>query len=199
MPERLTRLVPFCGTIGLRWSEAVHLDDGMVDLAAGEVLIPRGLNKSRKERRSRSLRAKCGSCASNGWHDPPARRSCSRTPTAPSTRRAASARYGYRRCWRAGFAHRNEEAGGLVADFKFPLVASHRDLADVRRRDEAGADRVDGSATRDGGALIYRRYRHLFPSELRDAVGLARRTSLRVGAWSRGGHGPGVDAYGPHG
>jgi hypothetical protein len=24
----------------------------------------------------------------------------------------------------------------------------------------------------DGGALIYRRYRHLFPSELRDAVSL---------------------------
>jgi len=25
---------------------------------------------------------------------------------------------------------------------------------------------------RDGGGLIYRRYRHLFPSEVRDAVGL---------------------------
>jgi integrase len=48
LPERVKRIVPFCGTIGLRWSEAVKLDDAMVDLAFGEIVIPKWLDKSRR-------------------------------------------------------------------------------------------------------------------------------------------------------
>lgn len=45
MPERIKRLVPFCGTVGLRFTEAVTLTDDRVDLAGGEIVITRDLNK----------------------------------------------------------------------------------------------------------------------------------------------------------
>ncbi len=42
-------------------------------------------------------------------------------------------------------------------------------MARAGMKPEVIADRV---GHRDGGGLIYRRYRHLFPSEIRTAVGL---------------------------
>jgi hypothetical protein len=42
-------------------------------------------------------------------------------------------------------------------------------MARAGMKPELIADRVDH---RDGGGLIYQRYRHLFPSEMRTAVGL---------------------------
>ncbi len=42
-------------------------------------------------------------------------------------------------------------------------------MARAGMKPELIAERV---GHRDGGGLIYRRYRHLFPSEVRDAVGL---------------------------
>ena len=42
-------------------------------------------------------------------------------------------------------------------------------MARAGMKPELIADRV---GHRDGGGLIYRRYRHLFPSEIRTAVGL---------------------------
>ncbi len=70
----------------------------------------------------------------------------------------------------AGLAHRNEKKR-IVADFKFHWLR-HTAISLMCRagmKPELIAQRVGHS---DGGALIYRRYRHLFPSELRDAVGL---------------------------
>jgi integrase len=70
----------------------------------------------------------------------------------------------------AGFAHRNEK-GRIVADFRFHCLR-HTAISLMCRagmKPELTALRVGHSY---GGALIYRRYRHLFPSELRAAVGL---------------------------
>lgn len=40
--------MPFCGTVGLRFTEAVTLTDDRVDLDAGAIFIPGRLNKSRQ-------------------------------------------------------------------------------------------------------------------------------------------------------
>ncbi len=55
--------------------------------------------------------------------------------------------------------------------FPLPLAPPHGDLADRASGDEPEliAEQV---GHRDGGGLVYRRYRHLFPSEVRAAVGL---------------------------
>jgi integrase len=47
-PGRVQRIVPFCGTVGLRFTEAVTLTDDRVDLEAGTIFIPSRLNKSRR-------------------------------------------------------------------------------------------------------------------------------------------------------
>jgi hypothetical protein len=70
----------------------------------------------------------------------------------------------------AGLAHRNEKRR-VVADFRFHWLR-HTAISLMCRagmKPELIAQRVGHS---DGGALIYRRYRHLFPSELRAAVDL---------------------------
>jgi integrase len=70
----------------------------------------------------------------------------------------------------AGLAHRNEKRR-VVADFRFHWLR-HTAISLMCRagmKPELIAQRVGHS---DGGALIYRRYRHLVPSELRAAVDL---------------------------
>lgn len=170
MPERLTRLVPFCGTIGLRWSEAVHLDDGMVDLAAGEVLIPRWLDKSRKEKA-----IPLAACEVRLLREQRMARPAGTTLLFPNADGTVYSKSGFRSIWLpallgAGFAHRNEKRR-IVADFKFHWLrhTAISLMCGAGMKPELTALRVGHS---DGGALIYRRYRHLFPSELRDAVGL---------------------------
>ena len=48
LPERIKRIVPFCGTVGLRFTEAVTLTDDRVDLEAATIFIPARINKSRR-------------------------------------------------------------------------------------------------------------------------------------------------------
>jgi integrase len=59
----------------------------------------------------------------------------------------------------------------VVGDFRFHWLR-HTAISLMARagmKPELIAERV---GHRDGGGLIYRRYRHLFPSEIRAAVGL---------------------------
>lgn len=61
-------------------------------------------------------------------------------------------------------------------------------MARAGMKPELIADRV---GHRDGGGLIYRRYRHLFPSEMRTAVGLLDALVLNengTGAAGESGH-----------
>ena len=48
LPERIKRIVPFCGTIGLRFTEAVTLTDDRVDLEPARSSSSGRLNKSRR-------------------------------------------------------------------------------------------------------------------------------------------------------
>ena len=194
MPERIKRLVPFCGTVGLRFTEAVTLTDDRVDLAAGEIFIPRELNKGRRTK-SDPARALRGAAPPRAAPCPTVRHdgSCSRTRRAASTRRVASGRSGCPPCLAAGLAHEETNAAGrtiVVADFRFHWLR-HTAISLMARagmKPELIADRV---GHRDGGGLIYRRYRHLFPSEIRTAVGLLDALVLDengAGASERSGH-----------
>lgn len=170
MPERVARLVPFCGTVGLRWSEAVHLDDGMVDLAGTEIMIPRSLNKSR-----RAKAIPLAACEIQLLREQRMARPTGTSLLFPNAEGGVYSKSGFRSVWlpallEAGFAHRNEQRR-IVADFRFHWLR-HTAISLMCRagmKPELIAQRVGHS---DGGALIYRRYRHLFPSELRAAVGL---------------------------
>ena len=93
----------------------------------------------------------------------------------PTAKGGVYSKSGFRSVWlpallAAGFAHLDDR-GATVADFKFHWLR-HTAISLMARagmKPELIADRV---GHKDGGALIYRRYRHLFPSEIRAAVGL---------------------------
>jgi integrase len=74
----------------------------------------------------------------------------------------------------AWLAHEQTNARGrtvVVGDFRFHWLR-HTAISLMARagmKPELIAERV---GHKDGGGLIYRRYRHLFPSEIRAAVGL---------------------------
>jgi integrase len=68
----------------------------------------------------------------------------------------------------------------VVADFKFHWLR-HTAISLMARagmKAEVIAERV---GHKDGGALIYRRYRHLFPSEVREAVSMLDRMVTETG------------------
>ena len=93
----------------------------------------------------------------------------------PTVKGGVYSKSGFRSVWlpallATGFAHADEK-GATVADYRFHWLR-HTAISLMARagmKPELIADRV---GHKDGGALIYRRYRHLFPSEIRAAVGL---------------------------
>ena len=78
-PERVQRIVPFCGTVGLRFTEAVTLTDDRVDLEAATIFIPGRLNRAAGRSRFRSPASRFSSCASSS--------SSGRSEREPSSRR----------------------------------------------------------------------------------------------------------------
>jgi integrase len=193
MPERIKRLVPFCGTVGLRFTEAVTLTDDRVDLAAGEILIARDLNKGRRAKSIPLARFETQLLREQLLARPTGTRL-----VFPTERGTVYTKSGYRSIWlpallAAGLAHEETNAAGqtiVVADFRFHWLR-HTAISLMARagmKPELIADRV---GHRDGGGLIYRRYRHLFPSEIRTAVGLLDALVLEVNgeeASERSGH-----------
>ena len=100
----------------------------------------------------------------------------------PNEKGGVYTKSGFRSIWlpallAAGLAHEETNADGrtiVVADFRFHWLR-HTAISLMARagmKPELIADRV---GHRDGGGLIYRRYRHLFPSEIRDRRRPARR------------------------
>jgi len=97
----------------------------------------------------------------------------------PNEKGGVDTKSGFRSIWlpalfAAGLAHEETNAAGrttIVADFRFHRLrrTAISLMARAGMKPEVIADRV---GHRDGGGLIYRRYRHLFPSEIRTAVGL---------------------------
>jgi integrase len=174
MPERIKRLVPFCGTVGLRFTEAVTLTDDRVDLAAGEIVITRELNKGRRAKTIPLARFETQLLREQLLARPAGTRL-----VFPNEKGGVYSKSGFRSIWlpalfAAGLAHQDTNPAGrtiVVADFRFHWLR-HTAISLMARagmKPELIADRV---GHRDGGGLIYRRSRHLFPSEMRTAVGL---------------------------
>jgi integrase len=174
MPERIKRIVPFCGTVGLRFTEAVTLTADRVDLEACEIVIPRDLNKGRRAKGVPLARVEVQLLREQLLARPAGTRL-----VFPNEKGGVYSKSGFRSIWlpallAAGLAHEQMNAHGrtlIVADFRFHWLR-HTAISLMARagmKPELIAERV---GHRDGGGLIYRRYRHLFPSEVRDAVGL---------------------------
>ena len=177
LPERVKRIVPFCGTVGLRFTEAVTLTDDRVDLEAGTIFIPGRINKSRRPKPIPLARIEVQLLREQLLARPPGTRVVFATEKG-----GVYSHSGFQSVWlpallAAGLAH--EEANGrgrtiVVADFRFHWLR-HTAISLMARagmKAELIADRVGHN---DGGALIYRRYRHLFPSEVREAVSMLDR------------------------
>ena len=171
MPERIGRVVPFVGTVGLRFTEAMTLTDDRVDLEVGEIHIPRDVNKSRTAKPISLARAEIQLLREQLLVRPPGTRFVFATE-----RGGRYSESGFRSMWApallgAGLAH--EERRGrrrvVVSDFRFHWLR-HTAISLMARagmRPELIAQRVGHT---DGGALVYRRYRHLYSREIKDAV-----------------------------
>jgi integrase len=193
MPERIKRLVPFCGTVGLRFTEAVTLTDDRVDLAAGEIVITRELSKGRRAKTIPLARFETQLLREQLLVRP-----VGTSLVFPNEKGGVYSKSGFRSIWlpallAAGLAHEEANDAGrtvVVADFRFHWLR-HTAISLMARagmKPELIADRV---GHRDGGGLIYRRYRHLFPSEMRTAVGLLDALVLdenEAGAAEESGH-----------
>jgi integrase len=173
LPERVQRIIPFCGTVGLRFTEAVTLTDDRVDLDSGTIFIPGRLNKSRKPKPIPLARIEVQLLREQLL----VRRAGTRVVFA-TEKGGIYSHSGFQSIWlpallAAGLAHEEERDGRtlVVADFRFHWLR-HTAISLMARagmKAELIAERVGHN---DGGALIYRRYRHLFPTEVREAVAM---------------------------
>lgn len=113
----------------------------------------------------------------------------------------AHSKNGFRSIWlpallAAGLAHEEARDGRtlVVADFRFHWLR-HIAISLMGRAGMKAELIVERVGHNDGGALVYRRYRHLFRSEVRELYrcstgwSLKRRRTPRSGAteWSIGG------------
>ena len=177
LPQRVQRIIPFCGTVGLRFTEAVTLTDDRVDLEAGTIFIPGRLNKSRRPKPIPLARIEVQLLREQLLVRPPGTHVVFATE-----KRGVYSHSGFQSIWlpallAAGLAHEEKRKDGrktVVADFRFHWLR-HTAISLMARagmKAELIAERVGHN---DGGALIYRRYRHLFPTEVREAVSMLDR------------------------
>jgi len=177
LPDRVQRIVPFCGTAGLRFTEAVTLTDDRVDFETGSIFIPGRLNKSRRPKPIPLARIEVQLLREQLLVRPAGTRVVFATEKG-----GAYSHSGFQSIWlpallAAQLAHEEKRDGRklIVADFRFHWLR-HTAISLMARagmKAELIAERVGHN---DGGALIYRRYRHLFPTEVREAVSMLDRT-----------------------
>lgn len=174
MPERIKRIVLFCGTTSLRFSEATRLDESMLHLNDAEpyLLIPEWLNKSRRDKPVPLCRAEVQILREQLLVRP-----ASTTVVFANAVGGCYSKSGFRSVFlkalkRAGFAHEEALPNGktkVVADARFHDLrhtATSLMCAAGMRPEHVAARRGDS----DGGALVYRLYRHLYPGEVAGAV-----------------------------
>jgi integrase len=177
LPERIKRIIPLCGTVGLRFTEAATLTDDRGDLEAGTVFIPARINKSRRPKPIPLARIEVQLLREQLMARPAGTR-----VVFASEKGGIYTHSGFQSVFlpallAAGLAHEEARNGGrtiVVADFKFHWLR-HTAISLMARagmKAELIAERVGHN---DGGGLIYRRYRHLFPSEVREAVAMLDR------------------------
>lgn len=171
MPERIGRIVPFCGTVGLRLNEALTLTDDRVNLEAATLRVPHGLNKSRRDKTVPLAKAECAILAEQLLVRPAGTK-----VVFPTEKGNIYSPTGFLSVWMPALA-----ASGLAVKvgrkqytdvtFRFHWLR-HTAISLMARagmRPELIAERVGHT---DGGKLIFERYRHLYPTELASAVGL---------------------------
>jgi integrase len=184
LPERVKRIVPLCGTVGLRFTEAVTLTDDRVNLDAGTVFIPARINKSRRPKPIPLARIEVQLLREQLMARPPGTH-----VVFPTEKGGVYSHSGFQSIWlpalfAAGLAHEEDNGRGraiIAADFRFHWLR-HTAISLMARagmKAELIAERVGHN---DGGALIYRRYRHLFPSEVREAVSMLDRMVAETAA-----------------
>lgn len=159
MPERVKRIVTLCGTVGLRWTEATSLTDRMVDLDGAVLSIPRSVTKERRAKPVPLAVVEVKILREQLMVRPAGAKLV--FPNAKGGRYSES---GFRKVW-----HRALEQAEMDG-FKFHWLR-HTAISLMARagmKPEVIAERVGHS---DGGALIYRRYRHLYSGEATAAVG----------------------------
>jgi integrase len=174
MPDRIERIVFLCGLVGLRWREAVFLDDSMLDLEGGQIVIPRDLNKSRREKPVPLAGVELRLLREQRMARPAGTRILF-----PSLKGGVYTKSGFRSVWLpallgAGLAHEDVDPKGkpkIVAEFKFHWLR-HTAISLMARAGMAPELIAQRVGHTDGGALIYRRYRHLYSSEVQAAVSL---------------------------
>lgn len=161
MPDRLRCLPLFIGSVGLRFMEAFRLDDSMIDLNLATLQIPTELNKSRRPKPVRLARYELELIEAQMK----ARVPNDRGLLFPTLSGSVYSTSGFQSVWTA--AIKKAELPGLrFHDLRHTAISL---MAMAGMRVEIIARRVGHN---DGGALILRRYRHLFDIEVTDAVSL---------------------------
>lgn len=166
--------MPFCGTVGLRFTEAVTLTDDRVDLDTGTIFIPARINKSRRPKPIPLARIEVQLLREQLLIRPPGTHVVFATEKGSVYSHSGFQSIRLPALLAAGLAHeetRNDGRAIVVAGFRFHWLR-HTAISLMARagmKAELIAERVGHN---DGGALIYRRYRHLFPSEVREAVSM---------------------------
>ena len=153
------------------------LTDDRVDLEAATIFIPARMNKSRRPKPIPLARVEVQLLREQLLVRPAGTRL-----VFPNEKGGTYSKSGLRAVWlpallAAGLAHEETNGKGrtiIVADFRFHWLR-HTAISLMARagmKAELIAERVGHN---DGGALIYRRYRHLFPNEVREAVAMLDR------------------------
>jgi len=172
MPARVKRIVPFCGTTSLRFSVATHLDESMLNLPGAELEIPEWLNKSRRD-----LVVPLAKVEVQLLREQLLARTPGTTLVFPTMLGRVYSKSGFRNVFvkallAAGFAHEEAKPDGttrVVADARFHDLrhtATSLMCTAGMRPEHVAARRGDA----DGGELVLRRYRHLYPGEVAGAV-----------------------------
>lgn len=178
MPEHVRRIVPLLASVGLRIGEALGLEDGMLDLAEARLTVPRELNKSRRRKQIPLSPGEVRLLREQLLARTPGTRLV--FPTKTGRRYSKSGFYSVwsRACRRAG-------VGRVRVHWLRHTAISLMARAGIPP--EVIAIRVGHS---DGGALIMRRYRHVYPSEIADTVA---RIDTLLAAPADGSRGRSVD------
>lgn len=160
--DRLRVLPLFVGIVGLRFTEAMNLDDSMVDLPGAQIEIPARLNKSRKRKPIPLAAYEVALLREQLELRPPSERGLFFPTRTGNVYTHSGFRGGH-------WAPALRQVGLEGFRFHWLRHTAISRMAAAGMQSEMIALRVGHS---DGGALIYKRYRHLFASEVTKAVSL---------------------------
>lgn len=188
MPKHIKRIVLLVGLVGLRFTEALTLTDDRVDLAASELFVPGRLSKNRKPksislaaREVQLLREQLLVRAPGATHVFATRRGNGYTRSAFNEHAWWPALEKLRLKGELHFHDLRHTAISLSAKAGIPA--------------EIIAERVGHT---DGGALIRRRYRHLYPGEAASHMGKLDALVLREQQERRDGRAADTTSAAPH-